>query len=235
MLPLHDTDSSFTAPSQYQINAGTTIDRLDSFLAAYYSRAAEASTSSNPSSLDSSTIISQQNLDTPFKEYIWHQLAALPELKVAFLRKLEAPQSTVPDEANANGDNEVDDSIDGIKVDSGTPAPVASGNNVVIDELGQEIDQGTFNLKNKAKIKAARKDPGKRVRDARLTGEQYEFVEIAKDEIEQSSRDQLLEKYGDTLRIAADAETCYVALTGSHERVKYFHTRGSSVQILRTC
>lgn len=105
-------------------------------------------------------------------------------------------------------------------------APVEAGNNenssTLLDEEGNPIDQGEYNLKNKAKIKASRKDNQKRDRDARLSGgndDQYEFIEIGDEEIQSLNRKELLEKYGDTLRIAADPETCYVALTGSHERV----------------
>lgn len=101
--------------------------------------------------------------------------------------------------------------------------PVASGSNTLLDADGYPIDQGAFNLKNKAKIKAALKDDQTRNRDARLTGDQYEFVEIPQEEIQISTREQLLERYGTTLRIAADPETCYVALTGSHDRVSVLY------------
>jgi hypothetical protein len=104
---------------------------------------------------------------------------------------------------------------------------------VLADERGESVDgqeameqvsiqdQGKFNLKNKSKIKAARKDKGKHGRDARLTGESWEFCELASDEVEESTRQQLVERYGvETLRLAVDPETSFVALTGSHERVR---------------
>jgi hypothetical protein len=190
---------------------GTPIDRLDSFLDTYYARAAE-SASTNPSS---SSSITSQNIDESFRDFVWRQLASLPELKVAFLRKLPIIAATTAVEAAATPGAD-----DGSERGS-TPAlgPVPSSSTAMIDADGQNMDQGTFNLKNKAKIKAARKD-SKRDRDARLTGDQYEFVEISDEEIQSLSRAELLEKYGDTLRIAADPETCYVALTGSHERVR---------------
>lgn len=192
--------------------AGTPIDRLDSFLHTFYARAAASSSSSTAST---SSAIHAQTIDDSFKDFVWKQLASLPELTVAFLRRLDEPSAPTPDPSTAapshvNGDDAGNPS---------TPALIASDSNAFVDEDGNPIDQGTFNLKNKAAIKEARKNDQTRHRDARLTGEQYEFVEIPEEEIQSSTREQLLEKYGTTLRIAADPETCYVALTGSHERV----------------
>lgn len=220
--------------------AGTPIDRLDSFIHTYYARAAEANKNG------SSASIPTQNIDEAFKDFVWRQLASLPELTVAFLRKivqnpvastsaLATAEHTVatPDKGSLPPPSLREGAQDAgnASTPGASEAAVDAGNNengsTLLDEDGNPIDQGEYNLKNKAKIKASRKDNQKRDRDARLSGgndDLYEFIEIGDEEIQSLNRKELLEKYGDTLRIAADPETCYVALTGSHERVsiEYF-------------
>ncbi|KAK9894403.1 hypothetical protein P389DRAFT_197696 [Cystobasidium minutum MCA 4210] len=219
---------------------GTPIDRLDSFIHTYYARAAEDSSNGSAS-------IKTQNIDESFKDFIWKQLASLPELTVAFLRKVgqndpvpapsldepEASTSAVPAVSTPNigslprmplpESQETDRPTEAVDLPPLPPLPPADygdTSKVSHDEEGNIIDQGALNLKNKEKIKASRKDNQKRDRDARLDGhdDQYEFVEIQDEEIQSLNRTELSEKYGNTLRIAADPETCYVALTGSHER-----------------
>lgn len=185
----------------------------------FYARAADSKDTTKSSNTSS---ISTQNIDNSFKDFVWKQLASLPELKVAFLRKLgndHAAQGGTPDPGAANADTPAGENNEAGQASTPVPAPIASTSTALLDDEGNPIDQGAFNLKNKAKIKAARQNDQSRHRDARLTGDQYEFVEIPQEEIQTSTREQLLEKYGNTLRIAADPETCYVALTGSHERV----------------
>lgn len=130
----------------------------------------------------------------------------LPEINIAFLRKTETIQ-TVPTFSH--------------EAEEGTP--IGNENNVNDAELSIR-EQGKFNLKNKQQIKADRKDKGKKGRDARLTGDSWEFSNLTKDEISNSSRQNLVEKYGsESLRVAVTSETSYVALTGSHERVSFIY------------
>ena len=198
-------------------NAGTPVDRLDSFVEAYYARQAGSLNDNSDSAglhapVASTSRITTQNLDEAFMEFVWRQLVLLPELKIAFLRKLG--EGALPGTASAATP----------QLGNGTPALDAEGNpaDQMMDTapaVQPEIDQGAYNLKNKAKIKAERANGKKKARDARLTHDAWEFCELSSSEVENIPRSSLVEKYGmERLRVAADPETCYVALTGSHER-----------------
>ena len=78
-------------------------------------------------------------------------------------------------------------------------------------------------VRAKRELKAERSATGKgmKARDARLAGDEYEFCELSPEERAHSSRADLLARYGpERLRVAADPESCYASLTGSHERVR---------------
>ena len=79
-------------------------------------------------------------------------------------------------------------------------------------------------VRAKRELKAERSATGKgmKARDARLAGDEYEFCELSLEERAHTSRADLLARYGpERLRVAADPESCYASLTGSHERVSF--------------
>ena len=75
----------------------------------------------------------------------------------------------------------------------------------------------------KAALKSTLTDLNKRQRDARIADQHvqtFEFVLIDPHEVHATPRYQLEETHGaQNLRIAANTEACYRAITGSHERV----------------
>jgi hypothetical protein len=169
-------------------------------------------------------------------EFVWRQLVLLPELKIAFLRKLggggdatqlaATPQladSGAPIDAQTQGTpQQLEQDIAataGQMEGTSSSAANANGTSAITLPPERDIDQGAYNLKNKAKIKAGRINGKKKARDARLTHDAWEFCQLSSSEVENIPRSALVEKYGlERLRVAADPETCYVALTGSHER-----------------
>lgn len=208
----HLLTSSAPLPSP---SAGTPVDRLDSFVQAYYARQASELQGQDGLPIASTSKIVSQNLDEAFMEFVWRQLILLPELKVAFLRKLDQSNAAAGGPAgpgNAQGTPQPDEA------DGATARDVEMGGT---RNGSPEMDQGAYNLKNKAKIKAERAGAGgkKTARDARLMHDAWEFCELDPSEVEGVARAALVEKYGqERLRVAASPEACYVALTGSAER-----------------
>lgn len=205
---------------RFCLPAGTPARRLDSFLHTYYERQRATVDAADDDEPDASTSAVEQNIDAPFKEFVWRQLVDLPTIRVAYLRR-----TGQKDEADKEGSNATE------APPPGTPQEQPDGDQQneegdTTADVTMQIDQGSYNLKHKQQIKAALQDGNKKVRDARLanSGDHaivMESVELAKEDIKGLKREDLLQKYGeDNVRLAADPETCFVALTGSHERVR---------------
>lgn len=190
-------------------SVGTTVARLDAFLESYYQTQA-AQTADHTASSSRGVNVSTQNLDAPFKEFVWKQLISLPEIKVAVLKRLD-PSASTPALALESALETQEDTKE-----SGPDFKAEDSN---------ALDPNA-NLRNKSLIKAARKDAGKRKRDARISAEQWEFTELSEEELLPATRQSLLDKYGqDDLRLAADPQTAFFALTGSQERVRHMLDR----------
>lgn len=197
--------------------AGTSIEALADFIKQFYSRAAGGggTTESPPLASTSTTAKSKstaahtQKIDDAFVTFVWNALIDLPDVRVGVLSKIEKPAdadaaaAAAPPKKRSAGQDE--------------DTPMA-------ETPGADDDAAAAEMNEPAK--------GKRKKIERKAQGPTHEMRILPAEERELGRDALAEKYGDQLRVLSGEETTWVAITGSHLRVRLPFLRARVVDSL---
>ena len=198
--------------------AGTSIEALADFIKQFYSRAAAGgggTSTESPLPASTSTAVGSkstaartQKIDDAFVTFVWNALIDLPDVRVGVLSKIEKPAA----DADADADAAPKKPFAG--QDEDTPMAETPGAD----------DAAAAEMNGPAK--------GKRKKIERKAQGPTHEMRILPAEERELGRDALAEKYGDQLRVLSGEETTWVAITGSHLRVRLPFLRARVVESL---
>lgn len=147
----------------------------------------------------------QQKIDPAFLSFVWDTLVAQNDVHVGVLKSVEtrmSPRIDTPADVN----------------DDDTASATAQGDLV----LKQEDTSGNESAASASKASASKKGKQKSKAGATHTETSTDATHdwhALQHEERTWSREKLIEKYGNDLRVAVGAETAWIAITGSSMRV----------------
>lgn len=183
--------------------SGVDVPRLGSFVEDYFAaQRKRPSGNAGPSTLTGQTL--DQNVDAAFMSFVWSMLVQQDDVKVG-VWTTQAVQTATTSSAGASHETAE------TKQDAAQARPSNE-----IETAAEQLSS----LKDVGKQSADDKGKGKLLDDNQncLGADEAGFVELGPHE-RSMPQDQLVAKYGGRLRIAADAEARWVAITGSSMRV----------------